>query len=112
MPDRPVVGFSGDAGFYYHIGELETAVRNNLNAVMIVNNNYSGGVGETSPFEKDVSFAKIAEDFGAFGIRVEQPNEIRPALDKALASGKPAVVEIVSDTNVRAKRAWSPEAEH
>jgi acetolactate synthase-1/2/3 large subunit len=112
MPDRPVVGFSGDAGFYYHIGELETAVRNNLNAVMIVNNNYSGGVGETSPFEHGVSFAKIAEDFGAFGIRVEQPNEIRPALDKALASGRPAVVEIVSDTNVRAKRAWSPEAEH
>ena len=113
MPDRPVIGFSGDAGFYYHIGELETAVRNNLNAVMLVNNNYSGGVGETSPFERGVSLAKVAEDFGAFGIRVEQPHEIRPALDKALAAGRPAVVEIVSDTNVRAKRGWSPgEQDH
>jgi acetolactate synthase-1/2/3 large subunit len=92
---------------------LETAVRNNLNAVMIVNNNYSGGVGETSPFERGVSFAKVAEDFGCFGMRVEAPNDIRPALDKALASGRPAVVEIVSDTNVRAKRGWAPgEQDH
>ena len=49
-PDKPVIGFCGDAGFYYHIGELETAARNGLNAVIVVNNNYSGGVGETSPF--------------------------------------------------------------
>ena len=113
MPDKPVIGFSGDAGFYYHIGELETAVRMGLNAVMVVNNNYSGGVGETSPFERGVSLAKVAEDFGCFGIRVEEPSEIRPALDNALAAGRPAVVEIVSDTNIRAKRGWAPgEVDH
>ncbi len=77
-----------------------------LNAVIIVNNNYSGGVGETSPFLGDVSFAKIAEDLGCFGQRVERPDGIRAALDKALASGRPSVVEIVSDTSARAKRAW------
>jgi len=108
LPDRAVVGFCGDAGFYYHLAELETAARIGLNAVIVVNNNYSGGVGETSPFLHDVSFAKVAEDLGCFGIRVERPDGIRPALDKALASGKPAVVEVVSDTSVRAKRGWTP----
>ncbi len=112
-PNKPVIGFTGDAGFYYHLSELETAARNGLNAVIIVNNNYSGGVGETSPFLGDVSFAKIAEDLGCFGQRVEKPDAIRGALDKALASGRPSVVEIVSDTSVRAKRAWQPgETDH
>jgi acetolactate synthase-1/2/3 large subunit len=109
LPDTPVVGFVGDAGFYYHIGELETAARNNLNAVIVVNNNYQGGVSEASPFLKEVSHAKIAEGFGCFGVRVEKPADIRPALDAALASGKPAVVEIVSDPAARAKRGYLPE---
>ncbi|HLF77623.1 MAG TPA: thiamine pyrophosphate-dependent enzyme, partial [Dehalococcoidia bacterium] len=106
-------GFCGDAGFYYHLAELETAARMGLNAVIVVNNNYSGGVGETSPFLGSVSFAKVAEDLGCFGVRVEDPAHIRPALDQALASNRPAVVEVVSDTSVRAKRAWAPaETDH
>jgi acetolactate synthase-1/2/3 large subunit len=108
-PDKPVVGFTGDAGFYYHLSELETAVRNEINAVIVVNNNYSGGVGETSPFVHSVSLAKLAQDLGCFGVRVEKPDEIRGALDAALASGRPAVVEVVSDPSVRAKRAWTAE---
>jgi acetolactate synthase-1/2/3 large subunit len=113
MPDQTVVGFCGDAGFYYHMGELETAARLGLNAVIVVNNNYSGGVGETSPFLHEVSFAKVAQDLGCYGVRVEDPNRIRAALDEALASNRPAVVEVVSDTNVRAQRAWAPgERDH
>jgi acetolactate synthase-1/2/3 large subunit len=113
LPDKPVVGFVGDAGFYYHLAELETAARLGLNAVIIVNNNYSGGVGETSPFHHGVSFARLAEDMGCFGVRVEEPSKIRPALDQALAAGRPAVVEVVSDTSVRAQRAWAPaETDH
>jgi len=112
-PDKPVVGFVGDAGFYYHVAELETAARNGINAVVVVNNNYSGGVGETSPFLQEVSFARIAEDFGCFGARVEKPDGIRGALDAALASGRPAVVEVISDPSIRAKRGWAPgEADH
>ncbi len=41
-PERPVVTFTGDAGFWYHIGELETAVRWKINAVTVVNNNGGG----------------------------------------------------------------------
>ena len=41
-PDRPVICFTGDAGFWYHIAEVETAVRWGINAVIVVNNNGAG----------------------------------------------------------------------
>jgi acetolactate synthase-1/2/3 large subunit len=111
LPDKPIVGFCGDAGFYYHVAELETAVRSGLNAVIVVNNNYSGGVMETSRFDESTNFAKVAESFGCFGIRVERPAEIQSALNQALDAGRPAVVEILSDHEIRAKRGWVPPAD-
>ena len=110
LPDQPVIGFCGDAGFYYHMAELETAARMQLNAVMVVNNNYSGGVIENARFEKSVNFAKVAESMGCVGFRVEKAGDIKPALDKALAAGRPAVVEVLSDHTIRAKRGWVPPA--
>jgi acetolactate synthase-1/2/3 large subunit len=110
LGDKPVVGFAGDAGFYYHIGELETAARYGINLVMIVNTNYSGGVLEKVVYDKSVNFSKVAESLGCAGFRVEKPADIRGALDKALACGKPAVVDIVSDAAIAAKRGWVPPA--
>ena len=123
LPDQPVVCFTGDGGFWYHLGELETAVRYGINTVTIVNNNHSlnqekrgneryyggepGNVEELWMFP-DTDFAKLAEDMGGFGIRVHHPGEIQGALDKAVASGKPAVVDVVSDINGIAPRAWTP----
>ena len=86
-PERPVVTFTGDAGFWYHIGEIETAVRWKINAVTVVNNNGGGNQSkrgfdrvyggtqteqarELWTFNK-MNFARIAEDMGALGIRVE-----------------------------------------
>jgi acetolactate synthase I/II/III large subunit len=108
LPDKPVIGFCGDAGFYYHLSELETAARRGLNAVTVVNNNYSGGVLEKVAYERSVDFAKVAQAMGCFGIRVEKPAGIKPALEKALASGRPAVVEVITDGTIRAKRGWVP----
>jgi acetolactate synthase I/II/III large subunit len=110
LPDKPVIGFCGDAGFYYHMAELETAARLKLNAVMVVNNNYSGGVIENARFEKAVNFAKVADSMGCVGFRVDKAADIKPALDKALAAGRPAVVEVLSDHTIRAKRGWVPQA--
>ena len=56
----------------------------------------------------DTDFARLAQDMGGFGIRVHHPGEIQGALDKAVASGKPAVVDVVSDINGIAPRAWTP----
>ncbi len=108
LPDKPVIGFAGDAGFYYHMAELETAARNGINVIMVVNTNYSGGVLERVTYEKSVNFAKVAESMGCAGFRVEKPADIRPALEKALGCGRPAVVDVVSDGAVQAKRGWVP----
>jgi acetolactate synthase-1/2/3 large subunit len=110
LPDKPVVGFCGDAGFYYHMAELETAARLRLNLVMVVNNNHSGGVIENARFEQSVNFAKVADSMGCVGFRVEKAADLQPALNKALAAGRPAVVEVLSDHTIRAKRGWVPPA--
>ena len=110
LGERPVIGFCGDAGFYYHMAEMETAARCQLNVVMIVNNNYSGGVMETAGFDRGVNFSKVADSMGCVGFRVERPQDIQATLDKALAAGKPAIVEILSDAKIRAKRGWVPPA--
>jgi len=110
LGDQPVIGFTGDAGFYYHMAELETAARCGLNMVMVVNNNHSGGVSESAGFVRAVNFAKVAEAMGCFGIRVERGADIQSALDQALAAGKPAIVEVLSDAKIRAKRGWVPAA--
>jgi acetolactate synthase-1/2/3 large subunit len=129
LPDAPVVAFCGDGGFYYHLAELETAARFGLKTVTVVNDNFAlnqekslmdaayggqqrGRAEEMWVFRKDTNLARVAEDLGCFGIRVERPDQIRGALDKALAADRPAVVEVVSDIEAMAKRAWAPARQH
>ena len=104
-PDRPVVTFTGDAGFWYHIAEIETAVRWNINAVTVVNNNGGGNQskrgfdrvygGEQTAKARELwtfskmNFARLAEDMGALGIRVEQASAFPAALAQALAAEPP-----------------------
>jgi thiamine pyrophosphate-dependent acetolactate synthase large subunit-like protein len=47
---------------------------------------------------------------GCAGFRVERPADVRPALEKALAAGRPAVVDVVTDRQYRAQRGWVPKA--
>ena len=109
LPNRPVVCLTGDGGLYYHIGELETAVRYGINSVTVVMNNsalifdthildglYQGRGAELAEFTP-MNLAEVAKSFGAFGLRVERPAEIAPAMAKALESGKPALVDVVVD---------------
>lgn len=120
LPDKPVLCFTGDGGFYYHLSELETARRHNINLVVLVNNN--GSLNQELTLNKvaynhqprgrwtdmwtftDMNFAKIAEGFGCVGMRVEQPGELKDALKRAFSMGKPVVLDVVSDRNVLAKR--------
>ncbi len=122
-PERPVVTFTGDAGFWYHIGEVETAVRWNINAVTVVNNNGGGNQskrgfdrvygGEQTQQARELwtfrkmNFARLAEDIGALGIRVEKAAEFPAALAKALAANRPAVIDVVTDIEVLAPTAVS-----
>ena len=114
-----MVTFTGDAGFWYHIGEIETAVRWNINAVTVVNNNASGNqskrgfdrvyggtqteqASELWTFSK-VNFARIATKTWA---RSESgwssPAEIGPALAQALAADRPVVIDVVTDIDALA----------
>src|SRR5262249_16602587 len=123
VPDRPVVTFTGDAGLWYHIGDIETAVRWKINAVTIVNNNSSGNQSkrgfdrvyggkqteqarELWTFNK-MNFARLAEDMGAVGIRVEKPGEFAGALASALKGERPVLIDVVTDIDALAPLAVS-----
>jgi acetolactate synthase-1/2/3 large subunit len=123
VPDRPVICFTGDGGFWYHLSELETARRHQINTVTIVNNNggLAQGIKDVRSLYRDrpgnpeelyrfeaVSFARIAEAMGCVGLRVEHPDEIRGAIQQALAAERPVVVEIVSGIEYRAPEPWAP----
>jgi acetolactate synthase I/II/III large subunit len=122
-PHRPVVTWTGDAGFWYHIGELETAVRWSMNAVTIVNNN-GGGNQSKRGFDRvyggqqtqkarelwtynQVNFARVAQDIGALGLRVEKPADFAPALAKAVEANRPVVIDVVTDIDALAPVAVS-----
>jgi len=57
---------------------------------------------------KAVSFARIAQEMGCLGIRVEQPGAIGGAIRQALAANRPTVVEVVTGLEYRAPEPWSP----
>jgi acetolactate synthase-1/2/3 large subunit len=59
-------------------------------------------------FSPSVNFSAVAEAMGALGIRVTKPAEIRSALDRAISSGRPAVVEVMSDIEALAPNPWEP----
>jgi acetolactate synthase I/II/III large subunit len=122
-PERPVVTFTGDAGFWYHIAEVETAVRWRINAVTVVNNNGGGNQskrgfdraygGQQTEKARELwtfgatNFARLAEDMGALGLRVEKAADFAPALARALAANRPAVIDVVTDIEAIAPAAVS-----
>ena len=123
LPDRPVVCFTGDGGFWYHLAEMETAARYGINTVTVVNDNhslnqdrtgteraYSGRSGNSDEIWQfqDIDFAEIARNMGCLGIRVERPSDIGNALEEAFASNKPAIVDVLSDMDAVAPPPWSP----
>ncbi len=122
-PDRPVVCFIGDGGLWYHLSELETASRRGINTVTVVNNNhclgqtitginraYGDRQGKRHEMYKfrEVNFARLAQEMGCIGIRVERPEEIADALEAALKADAPSVVDIVTDPECTAPTPWMP----
>lgn len=117
-PDRTVVCFTGDGGFYYHLAEIETAVRHGIAPIIVVNDNValsqdakvfrSAWHGKDTVSERgeamwrftDVDLAGVAARLGAFSVRVTEPEQLAPALDKARAAGRIAIVDVVTDTEV------------
>ncbi|MDO8568721.1 MAG: thiamine pyrophosphate-binding protein [Dehalococcoidales bacterium] len=108
-PEAPVMLLSGDGSFGFHAMEIDTAVRHKVPVVIVVSNN--GGWNTKRNFirpERDrpgrnlgfTRYDKVAEALGAYGQFVEDPADIRPALERAFQCGKPALVNVITDPMV------------
>jgi acetolactate synthase-1/2/3 large subunit len=111
MPERQIISVTGDAGFSYQIGNYEVMVRNNMGITTVhINNSGFAGYGPGfwghghSPYTAEVTpsevfnTAKAVEGLGIDSERIEDPDEVAPALKRALKlneSGKPAFIEII-----------------
>ena len=123
MPDRPVVCFTGDGGFWYHLTELDTARKYGINTVTVVNNNHSlnqekshnehsiRGVSDNAEqfwLFPETDFARVAESMGCLGIVVHKPSEIGSALDQALSADRPVVLDVRTHLEGIAPHGWFP----
>lgn len=104
-PDKAVISINGDGGFLFTAQELATAVQHKINTVSLVFNdgaygnvkrmqqqNYEGRVIASELHNPD--FVKLAESFGAQGLRAHTPDDLRQAIRHGLESDLPTVIEI------------------
>jgi acetolactate synthase-1/2/3 large subunit len=116
QPGRPVILFTGDGGFWYHLSELETAARWSIGVVIVVNNNHSlnqeigpyteayggrlhGRHSELWQFQ-ELDLAKVAESMGVRGLTVSHPSDFGTALEQAVGSQGPVLINVLSDIEI------------
>jgi acetolactate synthase-1/2/3 large subunit len=106
-PDRPVYLISGDGALGFNIQELETARRYNVPITVVVSCDQGWGMERTSQMfaqmgglvecdlYPETRYDLVAEAFGCYGEKVEKLEQLRPALERAAASGKPALIQVM-----------------
>ena len=102
-PDTQVIVLSGDGSFGMNGLEIDTMVRHDIPALIVISNN-GGWAAEGGMTGRELGFSRydqMAEVFGAYGEFVEKPAEVKPALERAAASGRPAVVNVITDPKAR-----------
>jgi len=110
-PYKKVVVITGDGSFLLNASEIDSAVRHKKQIVVVVSNDCQWGMVrhdqqlnqcmETcSILSEDVRYDKYAESLGAYGERVTEPEQIKPALKRAFKSGLPAVLDVRTDPAV------------
>ncbi|MBW1712643.1 MAG: thiamine pyrophosphate-binding protein [Deltaproteobacteria bacterium] len=110
-PQRPVVILHGDGSFMLACHEAETAARLGLKVIDVIGNDRCWSMikaAQASSFGgrfcgvdlTDVRYDLMAQAMGCHGQRVTEPDDIRPALDRAAASGKTAVLDVVLDPDI------------
>jgi acetolactate synthase-1/2/3 large subunit len=110
-PGKQVCIVYGDGAFGLTGFDIETYVRFNLPIVSILGNNGAwnqttqgvlrrGGRGLGTFLSQETDYARIMEGMGGYGERVTEPDQIRPALERAFNSGKPALLDMVTDPSV------------
>ncbi|MEO6162895.1 MAG: thiamine pyrophosphate-dependent enzyme [Candidatus Binatia bacterium] len=109
QPDRLVIAVCGDMGFALSAMDMETAVRHRIPVVVVVANN-EGGTGAITQntffpnseeritmFQPDIHYDNIMLAFGGHAEYVDRPEQLRPALERSVASGKAACINVKID---------------
>ena len=111
-PEKRVLLITGDGSVGFNFMEFENAIRKNLPIVVVISNDLGWGMIRHSQEIRighaikpgtwigRVDYHKMVEAIGGLGILVEDPADIRPALDRAFASGKVACINVMTDTTV------------
>lgn len=106
-PDKPVVDIAGDGSIQMNIQEMATAVQYNLPVkIVILNNGYLGMVRQwqelfydrcyaCTEMEHAPDFVKLAEAYGAVGLRATRPEEVRSILEEGLSIPKPVIMDFL-----------------
>jgi acetolactate synthase-1/2/3 large subunit len=115
FPDRQVIAVTGDGGFGMAMNGIMTARDENIPMVTVILNNsalgwvkHGQGNRTIASTFSEMNFAEIARSMGVNGIRVEQPEDIAGALQAALASRQPSVVDVVTSFEPSFRDVTSP----
>ncbi len=106
-PDKQVVILTGDGAFGFNALEADTASRHHLPVIIVISNN-GGWTGRREGERKvgrdlgHLDYHRLADVFGGYGEKVERPEDIRPALERARASGRVAIVNVITDPKAAA----------
>ena len=103
-PDSKVVAFSGDGAFGFYSMEYDTCIRHNINITTVLGNDHTWGIDKTFQVAyynravgtdlRPIRYDKVVEAIGAYTEHVDKPAEVGPAVGRALASGRPALVDV------------------
>ena len=107
-PERQVILISGDGALGFSAMEFDTMVRHRIPVVCVVGNNGIWalekhpmekmlGMGVAADLGERTRYDRVVESLGGYGEMVERPDDIRPALERAFASGLPACVNVICD---------------
>jgi acetolactate synthase-1/2/3 large subunit len=110
-PDRQVCLLLGDGAFGFSGLEFDTMVRHGIPVVAVMGNNgiwalekhpmeFLYGYSVAAELQPGLRYDKVVEALGGHGELVERPDELRPALERAFASGRPALVNVLTDPTV------------
>ncbi len=110
-PDKIVINIGGDGCFRMNMNELATASRYNIPIIQVVINNHVLGMVRqwqtlfygkrysATVLNDSVDFVKVAEGLGCIGVRITKKEEVGPALEKAIACGRPVVLDCQIDSD-------------
>jgi acetolactate synthase-1/2/3 large subunit len=103
--DKPVLSINGDGGFMFTMNEIATAVHHNINLVAVVF--ADGAYGNVLRMQRELhdnrvigseftnpDFVKLAESFGALGLRTDTPDGLKKALETGFSANRPTIIEV------------------